>query len=87
MAKTNVEVPDQLLPDLEAYKDRMGEILMLGLSQIKIQEALFIYQRGLVSLGRAAELAQVSEREMIHQARAAGLSPASSDEMVVEELR
>lgn len=86
MARTNVEVPDQLLPDLEAYKDRMGELLMLGLSQIKIQEALLIYQRGLVSLGRAAELARVSEREMIHQARAAGMSPTFNEEILSEEL-
>lgn len=70
MAKTMIEIPDERLQELEAYKDRLGEILLLGLSQIKIQEALLLYQRGLVSLGRAAELTGLSEQEMMRQARA-----------------
>ena len=55
MAKTSVEIPDQKMAELEAYKDRLGELLLLGLSQVKIQEALLLYQRGLISIGRAAE--------------------------------
>ena len=86
MARTKVDIPDEFMADIEAYKDRLGEILMLGLSQVKIQESLFIYQRGLVSLSRAAELARISEREMVYHARAAGLSPPWTDEMVAEEL-
>ena len=70
VAKTMIEIPDERLQDLEAYKDRLGELLLLGLSQIKIQEALVLYKRGLVSFGRAAELAGLPEQEMMYQARA-----------------
>ena len=78
MAKTTVEIPDERLAELEAYKEKLGELLLLGLSQVKIQEALLLYKRGLVSLGRAAELAGISERDMIRQARAADIEPAWS---------
>ena len=52
MAKTTIEIPDHKMAELEAYKDRLGELLLLGLSQIKIQEALLLYKRGLVSMSR-----------------------------------
>ena len=86
MAKTTVEIPDQKMAELEAYKDRLGELLLLGLSQVKIQEALLLYQRGLVSIGRAAELADLTEQEMVHQARIVGIQPRWSETQVQEEL-
>ena len=87
MAKTVIEIPDERLPELEAYKDRLGEILLLGLSQMKIQEALLLYQRGIVSIGRAAELSGISEQEIIKYARALGISPKWSESMLKDELR
>lgn len=42
MAKTVVEIPDERVPELEPYKERLGELLLLGLSQLKIQEALLL---------------------------------------------
>ena len=86
MARTTVEVPDGRLAELEAYRDRLGEILLLGLSQVKIQEALLLYKRGLVSIGRAAELAGLSERDMIPQARAADIEPRWSASQIEEDL-
>lgn len=86
MAKTTVEIPDQKMAELEAYKDRLGELLLLGLSQVKIQEALLLYQRGLVSIGRAAELADLTEQEMVHQAQVVGIQPRWSKTQVQEEL-
>ena len=86
MAKTTVEIPDQKMAELEAYKDRLSELLLLGLSQVKIQEALLLYQRGLVSIGRAAELADLTEQEMVHQARVVGIQPRWSETQVQEEL-
>lgn len=86
MAKTTVEIPDERMAELEAYKDQLGELLLLGLSQVKIQQALLIYKRGLVSIGRAAELAGLSKRDMIRQARAAGIEPHWSASQVEEEL-
>ena len=86
MAKKTVEIPDDRVQELEAYKDQLGELLLLGLSQVKIQEALLLYKRGLVSIGRAAELAGLSEQEMTRQARAAGIEPRWSAIQVEEEL-
>ncbi len=86
MAKTTVEIPDERLAELEAYKEKLGELLLLGLSQVKIHEALLLYKRGLVSLGRAAELSGISERDMIRQAQAADIEPAWSASQVEEEL-
>ena len=86
MAKATIERPEDRLPELEAYKDRLGELLLLGLSQVKIQEALLLYRRGSVSFGRAAELAGLSEQETVQQARAAGIEPHWTEAMVEEEL-
>ena len=86
MATATVEIPDERMPDLEAYKDRLGELLLLGLSQMKIQEALMLYQRGLVSFGRAAELAGLSQHEMQQQTQAFGVSPRWTEKMAEEEL-
>ena len=85
MAKAVIDISDEKVAELEPYKDRLGELLLLGLSQIKIQEALLLYQRGLVSFGRAAELAQLSEQEMIRQARAFGVVPHWSEKTAEEE--
>ena len=86
MAKAMIEIPEERLPELEAYKDRLGELLLLGLSQVKIQEALLLYRRGSVSFGRAAELAGLSGQEMVQQAHAAGIEPHWTEAMVEEEL-
>ena len=86
MAKTVIEIPDERWAELQAYKDRLGDLLLLGLSQVKIQEALLLYQRGVVSFGRAAELAGLSQQEMMRQARAFGVHPRWSEETVEEEV-
>lgn len=86
MSEATVTIPDEWLAELEPYKDRLGELLLLGLSQVRIQEALLLYQRGLVSFGRAAELAKVPRAELVRQAAAFGVEPRSDDEMVEEEL-
>ncbi len=86
MAKTVVEIPDERLPEVEPHKERLGELLLLGLTQIKIQEALLLYQRGVVSFGRAVELAGLSRQEVIQQARACGMEPRCGEHMIQEEL-
>ena len=86
MVKATIEIPEERLPELDAYKDRLSELLLLGLSQVKIHEALLLYQRGSVSFGRAAEIAGLSEPEMAQQARAAGVEPRWNEAMVEEEL-
>ena len=86
MAKIIVEIPEARLPELPACQTKLGELLLLGLSEMKIQESLLLYQRGLISFARAAELAGVSQREMVRQARAFGISPCSDAKMIEAEV-
>lgn len=87
MAKAVVDIPDEYLPDLEAYRDRLGELLLLGLTQARLREILAQYERGDISFGRAAQLAGLSQRELVRQARALGVSPTWDEEMLREELK
>ena len=86
MEKLHLEIPEEISEKLEPYKDKLKELILLGLQQLKIQEALLLYSRGLVSFGKAAELAGLSETEMIRHARVAGVQPRWSAEMAQEEL-
>jgi hypothetical protein len=64
----------------------LNELLLLGLSQVRIHEALLMYQRGAASMRRAAELAGVPEEVLIRHARAAGVEPICTEEMIAEDL-
>lgn len=86
MQKMIVEIPDELVSQFTPYQDRLPELMLLGLHQVKAQEALLLYGRGLISFARAAELAGLSRAEMIRQARASGVRPRWSEQMVQEEL-
>ncbi len=86
MQKLEIEVSDDLAGELAPYRGRAGELLALGLQQVKIAESLLLYKRGVVSFGRAVELAGLSRNEWIRQARAADAEPRWSEEMVREEL-
>ncbi|EFK11558.1 conserved hypothetical protein [delta proteobacterium NaphS2] len=86
MPTAHVEIPVDQVADLEKYKDKLGELLLLGLAQMKIQESLYLYKRGLVSFGRSAELAGLTQEEMVRQARAHGVEPRWSEQMLEDEL-
>lgn len=86
MEKLMIEIPTELAEEFKPYQDKLREVLLLGLLQLKVQEALLLYKRGLISFGRAAELAGLSRQEMIRQARAFGVQPRWSERMVQEEL-
>jgi predicted HTH domain antitoxin len=81
-----IELPKGEQEALEPYRDRLGELLRLGLSQVRIHEALLLYERRAASLGRAIELAGVTREEFIRQARAAGIGPTVDAGMAAEEL-
>jgi hypothetical protein len=87
MAKATVEIPDDRFVQLDKYKDRLGELLLLGLSQVKIHESLYLYKQGLVSFGRASELAGITQHELMRHAKANGIQPRWSEKMVKEELK
>ena len=86
MAKAMLEIPDEQYAELDKYKDKLSELLLLGLSQMKIEEALVLYQRGLVSFARGSELAGISQSDMMKQAMARGIEPHWSEKMIEEEL-
>ncbi|MSP14598.1 MAG: antitoxin [Chloroflexi bacterium] len=86
MEKITVEIPEELVAEFQQYQDRLREVFLLGLQQLKIQEALTLYTRGVVSFARAGELAGLSRQEMIRQARASGMAATWSEKMMQEEL-
>ena len=59
-----LEIPTEVSEKLQPYRDKISEIVLLGLQQLKIQEALLLCSRGLISFGRAAEMTGLSESEM-----------------------
>jgi predicted HTH domain antitoxin len=61
MEKVVIEIPDELVEEFKPYQDKLRELILLGLHQLKIQEALMLYSQGLVSFDRAAELAGLSK--------------------------
>ena len=86
MQQVMIELPEDLARQVGPYQGRLQELVLLGLSQLKAQEALTLYTRGIVSFARAAEIAGLSGPEMIRQARAFGIRPRWSEQMVEEEL-
>lgn len=86
MKQIVLELSDDLARRIEPYQGHLLELVLLGLSQLKAQEALTLYTRGIVSFARAAEIAGLSRPEMIRQARTSGIRPHWSEQMVEEEL-
>ncbi len=69
----NIDIPKELVGELDIRRDRLREVLLL-------------YKQGVVSFGRAAELAKLSRQDMIQQARVAGVEPRWSEDMLRAEL-
>ncbi len=78
-----VEIPEQWDWDQTV---QVQEIFQLGLYQLRVRQALQIYQAGSGSLGHAAEQAGVSKRDLIREARARGIEPLFDEQTVREEL-
>lgn len=86
MQTVSVEIPVEWLKPLELRRDTLREVILLGLSQLRIREALEFYERGLISLARAAEIGGLAREEMMRYARAYGMEPKWNQEMMAEEL-
>ena len=86
MKQVELERSDDPARQIGSYQGRSQALVLLGLSQLKAQEAVTLYTRGIVSFARAAEIAGFSRPEMIRQARALGIRPRWSEQMVEEEL-
>ncbi len=84
--KVLIEIPTDLADQLANRSEMVPEILRLGLRQLRVQEALLLYEQGVVTLARAAELAELPLQEMIQEARSKGIQPKWSDAMIEEEM-
>lgn len=83
----HIEVSEHTLQKYNlADATQVEYMIRLGLQQIKIEEVLTMYRRGVISLWKAARLADMPLREMIRQAAARGYEPTVDEEMFGEEL-
>ena len=60
MQQVVIELPDEVARQMGSYQGRLKELVLLGLFQLKAQEALTMYTRGIISFARAAEIAGLS---------------------------
>ncbi len=86
MSTVTIAVPDELMAQLEPYRDQLDDLLRMGLREIKMAQALAIFKQGNISLWKAARLAGVSLREMTQYAVSQGLRPTVDDETLHEEV-
>lgn len=86
METLTITVSEALLKEVSPYQADLGELLRLGLRQVKMEQALALFKQGGISLWRTARLAGVSLREMSQYAVAQGLRAAVDDETIREEL-
>jgi hypothetical protein len=81
-----IAVSEEIARQLPADPSEREQILVLGLREWRIRQALDAYRRGEGSLAYAAHQAEISLREMIPLAYAHGLSP-KDDPTELEGLR
>jgi len=86
MTDVTIELSEDLSEALEPYQDHLDELLRMGLREFKMAQSLGIYQRGGISLWKAARMADVSLKERARYAAAQGVQIPWDEEMVKEEL-
>lgn len=83
-----LEISEDLLKDLDiGDSSQLREIIQMGIKQMKIERALHLFEEGKISMGKAAESAGISLREMMLQASARGIKPTYDRQMVEEEMQ
>ncbi|MGD2247701.1 MAG: UPF0175 family protein [Candidatus Methanofastidiosia archaeon] len=84
----NLEIPEDILKNFD-IKDttQFEQIIRMGIKQMKIEKALHSYEKGKISLAKAAELADIPPSEMMMQASARGLKPLYDKKMIEEETQ
>ena len=83
METIEIKLPDYLAKKLLQEESSIQRVLKLGLKQLEIEKAIERYKKGGISLGKAAEIAGISIREMIPIAYAHGLEP-KYDQSIIE---
>ena len=86
MQTLTIAVSNEFSEQLTPYKEMLEELLQLGLRDLKMRQSLTLFKRGNLSIWKAARLAKVSLREMIHYAALQGVYPQMDSETLREEL-
>ncbi|MGD2248477.1 MAG: UPF0175 family protein [Candidatus Methanofastidiosia archaeon] len=83
-----LEIPEDILKNFD-IKDttQLEQIIKMGIKQMRIEKALQSYEKGKISLAKAAELADIQLSEMMMQASARGLNPLYDKKMIEEEMQ
>jgi hypothetical protein len=82
-----LEIPEQWLEGVEWDQAIVvQEIIQLGIYQLKVRQALQMYQAGGKSLGYIAEKMGLPKRDLIREARVRGIEPTFDEQTVREEL-
>lgn len=83
-----LEISEDLLKDLDiGDSSQLREIIEMGIKQMKIERALRLFEEGKISMGKAAESAGISLREMMLQASARGIKSTYDRQMMEEEMQ
>ncbi len=83
-----INVSDTLLRKYNlADSAYVEQIIRVGLQQIRIEEALAMYRRGLLSIWKAAAMAELPLREMMVQASVRGYEPEIDEQMLAEDVQ
>jgi predicted HTH domain antitoxin len=81
-----ITIPDDLSVQLAPYHDQLDILLRVGLREVKMQQSLALFQKGTLSLWKAARLAGVSLREMVQYAVSQGVRAPVDEATLQEEL-
>ncbi|MBS1249684.1 MAG: hypothetical protein MAG431_01265 [Chloroflexi bacterium] len=66
MQTLRIAVSNDFSEQLTPYSEMLDELLQLGLRELEMRQSLTLFKQGNVSIWKAAHLAKVSLREMIH---------------------
>jgi predicted HTH domain antitoxin len=86
MPTVTIAIPDDLLAQLEPYRNTLAEVLQIDLQEVKKAQGLALSKQGNLSLWQAARLSGVSLRNMTQYAVAHGLRAHVEEETIREEL-
>ena len=65
-------------------EEEIEKLFLIGWREMKTEKALLVLRKGGVSIWKAAEMAGLSLREMIEEARRRGVEARVTDEMLKE---
>jgi len=86
MPTVTIAISDDLSTQLVPYRDHLDDLLRIGLREVRMGSSLALFQKGDISIWKAARLADVSLREMVQYAVAQGVRAVADQETFQEEL-